>query len=208
MYFTSKPKTDLPHRKIWEINKYEIKNIASLFFCICRHAMDSGLIQPDQTSHTLPHHHLYHHHKQQQHSQQHATLPRASVIPEMSMQVSYLNFLTWAIRLVIIVDVLITTGATEWFDSFEFAKSATTAKNEKPTRESTTPSGCNCIEPRIADGHERNESLMYGLPSEASRSGCSHRVDIAVDRLVRRYEDSLLHYWWYPKFSLNKQTKI
>ncbi|XP_043283676.1 neuroligin-4, X-linked-like isoform X2 [Venturia canescens] len=45
---------------------------------------DPILMQQGQSTHTLPHQHHYQH--QKQHSQQHATLPRATVIQEMSMQ--------------------------------------------------------------------------------------------------------------------------
>lgn len=48
---------------------------------------DPGLMQQGQSTHTLPHQHHYQH--QKQHSQQHATLPRATVIQEMSMQVGW-----------------------------------------------------------------------------------------------------------------------
>lgn len=78
---------------------------------------------------------------------------------------------------------IVYAGTAERFDPSEGTEGSTSAEGEKPAGEPAPASRSDRLQPRVPVEHERDESVIYGLPS-ASRPGCSHGFDLAVDRLV------------------------
>lgn len=72
--------------------------------------------------------------------------------------------------------------STKWVDPLDSTASTTATANKKPAGEPAAASGWTSLKPYNPREHDRDESVMYGLPSEASRPGCADGVDLAIER--------------------------